>query len=248
MLARVCRGWLAMLCWASSAGLLSGGPMATDSPEDVPAAVPSETRSPSCESPCTRDVLGTPAVAVEGNGVSVRVARGELFSSTNATDWTKRTVPTVSRLRSVAFGNGVFVAVGDEGALVTSGDGRTWKLRKSTTDERLRAVVHGAGRFVAVGYRGTILTSKDGRHWQRGESGVVERLQNVAYGNGIFIAAGWNGCVLKSLDGQTWQRSSALDGRLERLQFLAGSFATSNDRGTTWRSGDGTGWKLADER
>jgi len=46
----------------------------------------------------------------------------------------------------VAFGNDVFVAVGEGGTIVTSPDGREWALVHSIANESLRGVAFGKMR------------------------------------------------------------------------------------------------------
>ncbi len=67
-----------------------------------------------------------------------------------------------SNLNGIAYGRGIFVAMGETGSLLTSVDGVTWKKRLSNTASDLNRVVFGAQAFVAVGANGTILTSSDG--------------------------------------------------------------------------------------
>jgi hypothetical protein len=62
-------------------------------------------------------------------------------------------------LEGVAYGNGLFVAVGDGGTILTSRDGVSWTRRTSGTSNQLEGVAYGNGTFVAVGWYGTILTS-----------------------------------------------------------------------------------------
>jgi hypothetical protein len=59
----------------------------------------------------------------------------------------------------VTYGNGLFVAVGEDGAILTSPDGVNWTRRTSGTRNGLESVTYGNGLFVAVGEWGTILTS-----------------------------------------------------------------------------------------
>jgi hypothetical protein len=73
--------------------------------------------------------------------------------------WTARTSGTGNDLFGVAYGNGTFVAVEDDGAILTSPDGVTWTAWASGTSNDLFGVAYGNGRFVAVGRGGTILTS-----------------------------------------------------------------------------------------
>src|SRR6266496_3824353 len=65
--------------------------------------------------------------------------------------WTVRnTLPMGEHLRSIAYGNGVFVAVGGK-TTVTSTNGTTWTQRDPGTQTSLSAIAYGNGLFVAVG-------------------------------------------------------------------------------------------------
>ncbi len=57
---------------------------------------------------------------------------------------------TSQTLHGVAFGNGAYVAVGDNGTIRYSTDSITWIPRVSGTTNRLCGVKYGAGGFVAV--------------------------------------------------------------------------------------------------
>src|ERR1700730_1161734 len=54
--------------------------------------------------------------------------------------WTLRSSPGTNDLFGVAFGNGQFVAVGDQGTILTSGDGTNWMAQSSGTASRLSTV------------------------------------------------------------------------------------------------------------
>ncbi|MGY2954787.1 hypothetical protein ACVWZQ_002946, partial [Thermostichus sp. MS-CIW-29] len=73
--------------------------------------------------------------------------------------WTQRTSGTSNQLNGVAYGNGLFVAVGWDGTILTSPDGVSWTQRTSGTSNWLNGVAYGNGLFVAVGWNSTILTS-----------------------------------------------------------------------------------------
>src|SRR5205823_1705724 len=99
-----------------------------------------------------------------GNGVFARVGGFSrmVLLSPDGTRWACQNSGTPSSLYSIAFGNGRFVAVGNEGAVVISADGASWKAVNSGTEERLRSIVFAKAPFVAVGYNGTIIISNDG--------------------------------------------------------------------------------------
>jgi hypothetical protein len=48
-------------------------------------------------------------------------------------DWTERASGTSNWLNGVTYGNGLFVAVGEDGTILTSPDGVTWTQRTSGT-------------------------------------------------------------------------------------------------------------------
>src|SRR5690606_7860488 len=66
---------------------------------------------------------------------------------------------TSTSLEGVAYGNGLWVAVGDDGMIRTSTNGTSWTQRSSGTSNDLYGVAYGNGLWVAVGIGGTILTS-----------------------------------------------------------------------------------------
>ncbi|MES0336248.1 MAG: hypothetical protein SFH39_07825 [Candidatus Magnetobacterium sp. LHC-1] len=133
--------------------------------------------------------------------------------------WTTRVSGITATLRSIAYGNGTFVAVGDNNTILTSMDnGVTWTLRNSGTTSSLSCIAYSNGTFVAVGNSGTILTSTDnGVTWALRNSGTTSDLWGIAYGNGTFVFVGYThdnaACVV-----------------------VTTIIATSTDNGVTWTS------------
>ncbi len=85
---------------------------------------------------------------------------GEVFTSFNGIDWVEQTVTDVFMpLRGIAFGNGHFSAVGDNGGLWTSTDSAIWTQRSASAS--LKGVAFHDGRFIAVGDDGTIIRSSN---------------------------------------------------------------------------------------
>ena len=62
----------------------------------------------------------------------------------------RRPLSTNNDLYKVAYGNGVFVAVGDAGTMITSLDGWTWSLQTSGIHYDLSNVSYLNGLFFAV--------------------------------------------------------------------------------------------------
>lgn len=104
----------------------------------------------------------------------------------------------------------VFVAVGDQGALLSSPDGVAWTTRTSGVSVTLRDVAYGAGTFVAVGNAGVILTSTNGLDWLSGSSPSSRDLHAVVWHSDRFYAVGGDYSAgaetLTSQDGTTWVR------------------------------------------
>jgi hypothetical protein len=69
-------------------------------------------------------------------------------------------IPVSNYLNSVTYGNGQFVAVGNDGMILNSTDGTTWTRINSENMNSLFSVTYGNKEFVAVGDKGTILISK----------------------------------------------------------------------------------------
>jgi hypothetical protein len=105
----------------------------------------------------------------------------------------------------VAYGNGLFVAVGPYGTILTSPDGVSWTRRTSGTSSWLSGVTYGNGLFVAVGMSGTILTSPDGVTWTARTSGTEQlALRRDLRERPLRGGGGQDGAILTSPDGVSW--------------------------------------------
>jgi uncharacterized repeat protein (TIGR02543 family) len=120
-------------------------------------------------------------------------------------------------MQGVAYGNGIFAAPTDRGAVLTSNDGLNWQCQAPITpNEPLAGVTFGNGIFVVVGYNGRIFTSVDGGTWAPRVSNSPDYLSGVAFGNNTFVAVGDNGRVVTSPDAVNWTRRSANPSRMLR--------------------------------
>jgi Pectate lyase superfamily protein len=81
--------------------------------------------------------------------------------------YTASTGGSKSQYNAMVVGNGIYVAVGNNGSIVYSLDGQVWNNTTSGTKNSLFGVTYGQGTFVAVGGNGTILYSSDGRVWKQ---------------------------------------------------------------------------------
>src|SRR6266542_275051 len=141
---------------------------------------------------------------------------GSIVTSTDGENWTARSSGSQAALNGVAYGNGKFLAFGDEGTngvVLTSPDGLTWTLSIAQTASGLRQVIYDRGMFVGVGTidfqngerQPRITTSLDGQSWTNQTSvPVLDALNGIAYGNGTFVAVGDRGLIVTSADGLNW--------------------------------------------
>jgi subtilisin family serine protease len=153
---------------------------------------------------------GNTLVAVGGDWIDPVILR-----NTGNFTWSAISFPGEETLYSVAFGNSLWLATGERGALLSSADGTDWTLLSSGTDFALRGAVWDGGNFILVGDGGVILDSADGVNWAPQFGGTRTSLEDVIGGPGGFLAVGEGGHVRFSADGQSWQdREPSSAGRL----------------------------------
>jgi hypothetical protein len=175
------------------------------------------------------------------------------------TAWQARDSGTSNRLNGVAYGDGMYVAVGQNGTVVTSSDGTNWVHRSlGETNAELLCVTHGGGRFVAGGREGVLRSSTDGTNWTNGTTPPgVEQIYGVTYGYGLFVAVGQvehdgTNYILTSSNGLDWvARDVATTNTLFAVTpafnhqggWESGMYAAVGDNGTIVTSGpDGIEW------
>jgi hypothetical protein len=116
-------------------------------------------------------------------------------------------------INEIVFGNGKFVAVGDNssgGKMATSADGITWTDVSSTTfTYGIEAIVYAEDKnmFVAGGILGKMWTSTNGSTWTPVSDSKLDSIDVIAYGGGMFVAGGGGNTAGKmafSTDGSTW--------------------------------------------
>jgi len=135
----------------------------------------------------TNWVLQPPLGTNQLNGVASSSTRavivgnsGTIFYSTNTNNWLSGVfadISTTVNINSVAFGNSVFVAVGnkigtgetDPGLILVSSDGITWYAYPQTsqyvTTDNLNTVHFDGSYFYIAGDNDTILRSTNGVNW-----------------------------------------------------------------------------------
>lgn len=160
--------------------------------------------------------------------------------------WTQRTQAALTGTRGLAYGNGMYVAVGLNGSSAavgaTSPDGVTWT---ALVISAIQAIIFANGMFVAVGTN-TVQTSTNGTTWTT-RTIPVGTWTSITYGGGLFVAGGSSGAIATSPDGITWTaRTGAGGGNFASIAYGAGRFVALsqaiNGGGAT--STDGINWTL----
>lgn len=146
-------------------------------------------------------------------------------------------------LYDVAYGNGVFVAVGDAGTVLTSVDKTNWISRFSGTSNGLYALTYGNGVFVAVAPGKVIFTSQDGDAWSRRDLEQNFNLVSVTYGNDLFVAVqSGSSTFLTSSNGFDWAPQSGDEQYLREVRCCAGLFIAVGWPEVILTSTNGTSW------
>ena len=197
--------------------------------------------------------LDTSAVSASGTDISwhsaeirepVGAARPFVFTSTSGEKWDgPHDIPGKFMVRRVAFGNKLFVAVGDRGRRAASPDGHTWTdAPEVKAIDTLVDVAFGNGVFVGVGLHGLRMVTKDGVKWtdrQMGEEG--EHLNSVVWAKDKFVAVG-AGATYVSADGVKWERT-ANENAPVTVAYGVGVFVGPRWKGRLVRSTDGIKWE-----
>jgi len=125
----------------------------------------------------------------------------ELMLSRDGANWTQSEFqfPEFSGVRLIAFGNNVFVAVGNYGDIFVSTNGKRWVRHhlKGFADDWPVSINYAYNRFFITKTSGRILGSWSGLNWTSQEIPINTSLYGIAYGNGSYVAVGDFGVVLQ---------------------------------------------------
>jgi hypothetical protein len=182
-------------------------------------------------------------LALGGDPGSVGAAAPYLLASADGEKWDSHDVGGKFMLRRLAFGNKLYVGVGDRGRRSCSADAKKWQDVAGTKPiETLIDVAFGAGVFVGVGLHGLRMLTADGTRWtdkQLGEEG--EHLNSVVWAKDRFVAVGV-GATLTSADGKKWERHPNKDAPTT-VAWLDGLFVGVRWKGRLMVSSDGIKWE-----
>jgi uncharacterized repeat protein (TIGR02543 family) len=161
---------------------------------------------------------------VNGTGVFVTVDFGPdgktsthkaAYSTDGGKNWIPTYLPIFSLWRTVAYGNGVFVAGGENNNIAWSDDGgKNWHEApppaiSSPTPIKWQSVAYGNGVFVAVSLNGKAVYSADGQNWTESTLPNGNYWWEVAFGDGVFVTVcAYTRLAAWSTDGITWTEAT----------------------------------------
>ena len=192
---------------------------------------------------------GNVGIGTTSPGAALEVV-GNIISK--GTSWKSATSTAAVQWQSVAYGNGIFVAVATVGNVMTSPDGINWTSRVPASSSNWVSVAYGNGLFAAVSNSGQVMTSSDGIIWTSRTSPAANGWHSIANGNGLFVAVATNGTtsndVMTSSDGINWVNTSTTlnANQWETVTYGNGLFVAVAFDGTTsndvMTSSDGITW------
>lgn len=174
-----------------------------------------------------------PKTVVFGGGRFVVLAQGEAGAALVSLDgnrWETQFNPILDGMRSIGYGNGLFIAVGDR--IATSPDGFAWTLEEGIQGANLNAATGGNGIWVAVGSNPTLLLVKtnSGPWIDKSDAIQTSALNNVIFAANHFVTVGNAASIYSSVDGLNWdERSSFGIAFIGSAQFAQRGIVYGND-------------------
>ena len=185
--------------------------------------------------------IGADRAVAYGNGMFAAAGRHSFIVSEDGINWSLTQNIINGEIEDMTYGDGRFVAVGDEGAIFVSTDGANWTARTPITSRRLLGVTYGAGRYIAAGSRGVMLESTNSFTWTPIALVTPDRLEAIDFAGGIFVAAGENGTIISSTNGTAWtQRNVGTTRDLDGMALANGTLVVVGKGGSILTSTDGT--------
>ena len=159
--------------------------------------------------------------------------------------WSSATMSSSGAWCSVAYGNGMFVAIDANPAVAYSEDVINWTDVELPESVDCGDIAYGNGVFVIIGRSQTFAYSYDGISWQPATISVLANWDHITYGNGKFIVVAYNSKqVAYSNDGINWAIASLpVKAYWTGIAYGDGRYvAISNSSGTAAYSDDGISW------
>mgnify|MGYP000750277389 CR=1 FL=1 len=155
-------------------------------------------------------------------------------------------------LAAVAYGNGIFVAVGFSGLCLTSKDGIHWSKEKTIDRNNFLSIIFHDGRFYAAGSRNAQFISRDGKNWSAApiphDEGGYSSWKSIAFGRDRIVAAGLfqpAAVFKKTGNGLSFVKSSSGSPTLNGVTYGNSIFVGCGLSGQVSWSSDGEKWNTS---
>jgi hypothetical protein len=194
-------------------------------------------------------------VAVGYTGYGLEYHPAVVFTSMTGTNWTEQP-PSISEnyLNGVAYGNGLYVAVGDFGEIVLSTNAVNWTGLNPNRRGAITALACNSNLCIAAASPGgysyhywgfpslEILVSTNGKNWIATETqATLSRIDDIDCSGSIFAGVSF-GSVYVTTNGYDWQNIGGFPSSFHGIRFLNGQFFAVGDNGSIFSSADGIDW------
>lgn len=194
----------------------------------------------------------TPYDSIVVNGKITVVGSGdgyqtEIWNSLDGFTWTKVPNTYIWDIRSIAYGNGIYVAITQDCRLLCSTDAVNWaqviQISSVPTAGQPANVCFGGGRFVAITTEGEIWRSASGTNWTY----VTKRLLGkLSYTGTMWLGSGVvSGSYYTSSDGLSWYSQTGWGSGLTaaNIVYSNGLYVAVRSDGYYFTGTDGINWK-----
>ena len=150
-------------------------------------------------------------VDLAGNRSNSRSLSLSVIWNGQSNGWTKRLSDLPYGFWDVVWDGTVFVAVGDDGAILTSSDGVDWVRKESGVEDSLMQVAAFGPDIVAVGYDIVMLSTDHGDSWTVKDRPELAALEAVALNSSQYVVGGMDFARTTSTirlsenRGETWE-------------------------------------------
>jgi uncharacterized delta-60 repeat protein len=167
------------------------------------------------------------------NGYWVAAVTTNIYYSVSGYGWTLVSSISAGAVYGLAFGNGLYVAVGGSGRISTSSNLTSWTARTSGTTSALNGAAYAFGKYWACGASGTVVSSTDGVTWSTVSIGTANTLNRVRFLNGNLIFVGNSGTIVTTADGTTFTvQTSGTVNAINDVTYGNGLYVIVTNNGT----------------
>jgi hypothetical protein len=184
-------------------------------------------------------------------------ARYPRISTATTLSFAAQTSGTANNFMRCRYGNGLFIAFGENGTIVTSPTGLTgdWTSRTSGFGAGITVndMLWDGTRWVAVCSNGAVISSADGVTWATLVTvGGAPNLRGIAFSGTHYLAAANGNLVFVSTTAASWSATAnpAISGNFSAIAYGSGRFVAVGDtgqvrstmnNGSSWATGAGAG-------